>query len=145
MNTVGKCIDCGNAFVKNAEWQIRCPECQKKYRADMFHKRYLKKKEAKKKRSEEDAVYRNGHRQVCTYAKQCFYGGRETGGCSYIIETGRSRVNEGHYIVDGKCDAFEPKGTRRMKRQMPISFGRREKENESMVEKTDKGTDQGLD
>jgi len=138
----GICIDCGKEFSRMKDTQIRCPECQKNYRTEMFHNRYLKQKEERI----EDAVYRRGHRQVCTHVKECFYGGTDTGGCSYILETGRSRIKDGHFIVDGKCDAFEPKGKKKMKRQKPISFGtRREKEDESMVEKVDKGTDKGLD
>lgn len=117
----GICIDCGKVFTKHSADQIRCKECQEKYRKEYYAIKYRERKK------EDDVVYRNGHPQVCTYTHSCYYGGAERGGCSYIIETGMSRVNQGHFIKDGKCDLYEPRNGRKTKRQSGnLYFGRRE-------------------
>ena len=127
MYMLAKCTDCGKDFIKRAEIQIRCPECQRKYRKEMdkLRKRDNRPLPEPKKI---DAVYRNGHPQVCEYIKQCFYGGKDTQGCNYLLETGRLRVKDGLFIENGKCPAFTPKGTKKMKRIRPVQFTKERKE-----------------
>ena len=134
---IGICIDCGKEFDKKAPQQIRCKECQVKHRREQWKVRYWSEKTSK---DVHGAVIRDGHPQICEYTKSCFYGGRDGLGCSYLLETGRSRVNEGHYIVDGKCDAYEPKGGRRMKRQKRTFYFGRRVDNEE-IEEVDTETD----
>ena len=123
----GKCVDCGKVFLKRAENQVRCPECQRVHRREIDRARKSHYK-PKVKKDITEAVYRNGHPQVCEYTKSCFYGGRETQGCNYLLETGRLRVKDGLFIENGKCPAYMPKGTKKMKRIRPVQFAKVRKE-----------------
>ena len=120
------CIDCGKEYVRRSSTQRRCKECQEVHRKELHHNRYL---EAKEKRSKiraakyiKGAVYIDGHPQICKYASKCFYGSKGHSDCSYCIETGHSRISQGLFIKDGKCDAYTPKGKRKMKRVEPVSY-----------------------
>ena len=129
------CVDCGNPFSAYHDKQIRCPECQKRYRAEQAkircHKIYLQKKEERARtREKADAVIINGHVQICTHLKSCVYGQDSERGCSYCLETGHTRKSQGLFIVDGKCPAYRRKKSRmeRHGRQRPfIVTGRSEK------------------
>jgi hypothetical protein len=102
--------------------QQRCSECQEIHRRELWAKRYNERKNAKTtKKSLEGAVYINGHPQVCTHMKSCFYGSAKEDGCAYAIEEKKTRICNGLYIVDGKCPAYEPKGRKR-KRSEPPTF-----------------------
>lgn len=47
---------------------------------------------------------------ICQFASRCKYGsGVQLKYCDYIGKTGRSRVNAGYKIYNGRCDAFEPR------------------------------------
>ena len=118
----GKCVDCGCDFIKRAENQIRCPECQRRYRKEIDRERKRIYKPLSVNVDKTDAVYRNGHPQVCEYVTSCFYGGNITQGCSYFAETGRLRTHDGLFIENGKCAAYMPKGNKKMKRIKGISF-----------------------
>ena len=121
-----KCVDCGREFTKRAEIQIRCPDCQREHRRE--RDRYRKRTTPYIPKKPKEAVYRNGHPQVCEYIKTCFYGGGDTQGCSYLLETGRLRTKDGFYIENGKCGAYIPKGTKKKKRIRPVQFSREGKE-----------------
>ena len=70
----------------------------------------------------EGAVYINGHPQICTHMASCYYGSVSNNGCSYLVETGKSRIVQGLYIEDGKCPCYKKKGRTRARRQEPLTF-----------------------
>lgn len=53
-----------------------------------------------------ESARRRNNPQICRYSGSCKYGSGKDG-CSYILAFGRSRVKDGHYIVNGKCDAYK--------------------------------------
>ena len=118
---IANCVDCGKEFVKHSHMQKRCPECQEIHTEYLRQKRYEAYKASKTtQKSLVGAVYINGHPQVCTHMKSCFYGSTKEDGCSYAIEERKTRTCNGHYIVDGKCDLYRPKG--RQPKRSKLSF-----------------------
>ena len=115
-----KCVDCGKTFVKRSSAQVRCKDCQTKHRRELDRQRRVKETYAHKRYK--GAVYINGHPQICTHTAKCFYGSKTHNDCSYCIETGKSRIHQGLFIVDGKCDAYQPRGKKRMRRTEPVSY-----------------------
>lgn len=120
------CVDCGKPFTKRAVNQTRCRECgakhKREYDKEMYYKRKAENKEIREMKRVKGAVYINGHPQICKCISKCFYGSKGHNDCSYCIETGQSRIGQGLYIKDGKCDAYTPKGRRKMKRTEPICY-----------------------
>ncbi len=104
-----QCIDCGQEFIARSVNSKRCRKCQRKYRIKMDTMR-RRQKEGVTKKDVKGAVYINGHPQVCTHLASCFYGSQNENGCSYLLETGRSRIGQGLYIENGKCPAYRRKG-----------------------------------
>lgn len=114
------CVECGKEFIRHSSLQVRCEECQQERIRIKNHERWLVRKEkAKRKKKTDGAVYENGHPQVCLYMKSCYYGSHAENGCSYLLETGKSRIVNGLFIEDGKCPAYKPKKKERPKRQEP--------------------------
>lgn len=119
--TLSNCIDCGTVFVKKSYTQVRCPKCQERHRKEVWLEKYLRQKEQRyTEKNTKDAVYINGHPQVCKYMKSCYYGSTKEDGCSYAIEERKTRTCNGHYIVDGKCDLYRPKS--RKPKRTNLSF-----------------------
>lgn len=120
-NEKAKCVDCGREFIKRSVQQTRCYDCQVERRKELEHKRYMDKKRRlhneKKKMILNGAVYHNGHPQVCEVLDKCYYGSQTKNGCSYILETGQSRIKNGLWIENGKCPAFIESDKKRRKRQ----------------------------
>lgn len=116
------CVDCGKEFIMRASKQVRCNECQEIHRKELDHLRWLRKKaNGKTHKDLSSAVYINGHPQVCTHMRSCFYGSTKEDGCSYALEEHKSRICNGLYIVDGKCAAYERKG-RKAKSSLPMTI-----------------------
>lgn len=105
MNIATTCIDCGKVLGRD-DGVRRCRECNIKYRKRMQAIAYERERRRKAEKETNGAVWRNGHPQICKYAKSCKYGSGKDG-CSYILAFGRSRVKDGHFIVNGKCDAYK--------------------------------------
>lgn len=105
MTIASFCIDCGKVLTQH-DGVKRCAECQRRYKKRMQAQAYERERKKKKQREEGGAVWRNGHPQICRYSGSCKYGSGKDG-CSYILAFGRSRVKDGHYIVNGKCDAYK--------------------------------------
>lgn len=124
-----KCLDCGELFDKRSYTQVRCPNCQKEYRKLEANKRYWKAKGlryiAKETKLQNGAVYHNGHPQVCKVMDTCYYGSKIKNGCSYLLETGVSRIHNGLWIEDGKCPAYTESKSKRRKRQTVPTYMRR--------------------
>ena len=108
-----QCIDCGKTFMRYSPIQVRCAECQKARRKQKDHERWIAVKNENHMMREElkktKSMVVNGHVQVCTHLKSCYYGQSSEKGCSYLIEEGQSRIMQGFYIVDGKCPAYRRK------------------------------------
>lgn len=122
----GVCIDCGRVFTKHSDQQVRCPECQHEHKKKMAMEHYYatkdKRREIREAKKIEGAVYINGHPQICTHMASCYYGSVSNNGCSYLVETGKSRIVQGLYIEDGKCPCYKKKGRTRARRQEPLTF-----------------------
>lgn len=98
------CVDCGKRLAKQ-DGAARCKECQKILNKNLQAIAYEKKKKLKEAKTNDGAVMRDGHPQICKYTKSCKYG--SVHGCSYILATGESRARKGLFIRDGKCDAYK--------------------------------------
>lgn len=127
-----RCVDCGKEFTRHSAMQVRCPECQEAHRKENDRIRkseeYARKRETKPK-TDKGAVIINGHPQVCTHMGSCYYGSVNKNGCSYLLETGKSRIVNGYYIENGKCPCYtNSKGRRRMQLQPFTNMPRHLKE-----------------
>lgn len=98
------CVDCGKPL-GHEDGPCRCKECQIKYRLKHQQMAYEKRKERNERKEKNAAVVIDGHPQICRYTKSCRYGSKD--GCSYILAEGKSRVKQGLFIRDGKCDAYK--------------------------------------
>lgn len=118
-----RCVDCGQIFEQFTGLQKRCPACQLEHRRQLDRERAIERKRIKEKERErkkkESSVIINGHAQICTHMKSCFYGSERENGCAYAMETGHTRKSKGFYIVNGKCPAYKRKGKQRPKRTVP--------------------------
>lgn len=85
-DTVEKCVDCGEKYVKKHANQIRCKECQQKHNKELHS-------EAGKRRRKTLYAPHVKDPNVCKKIKTCKYGGK-TGGiriCDYLGITGERR------------------------------------------------------
>ena len=85
-DTIEKCVDCGEKYIKKHVSQIRCKECQRKHDIE----KQAEKNEAKRKRTYAPHIK---DPNVCKKTKTCKYGGK-TGGiriCDYLEITGTRR------------------------------------------------------
>lgn len=98
------CVDCGKTLDLN-DGSCRCRECQTKVNKLRQKVAYEKRKRDQERKEKNAAVVIDGHPQICRYTKSCRYGSKD--GCSYILAEGKSRVKQGLFIKDGKCDAYK--------------------------------------
>lgn len=98
------CVDCGKTLDLN-DGLCRCRECQTKVNKLRQKVAYEKRKREQERKEKNAAVVVDGHPQICRYTKSCRYGSKD--GCSYILAKGKSRVRQGLFIKDGKCDAYK--------------------------------------
>ena len=78
-DTIEKCVDCGETYVKKHPNQIRCKECQRK------HDKEVHSEAGKRRRKIKYAPYvKDPH--VCKKIKTCKYGGKMGGIpiCNYL-------------------------------------------------------------